>query len=280
VGTEARPEPLEVPDGFVRALEAQRALMPSRPAVPGPTAWVRWAVSGIYESMKRRVYGHVFDALLSLTGTHDPLPPHYTPLMGHVRSAVVGGAGMMRPPEPIVLEESALSGLPDLLQRAPSPLDPDELTMTCALLATLRRGGQVTLDDYLDRYTFEPPGRVEPLDEGALSVALAATFPMWDARLERRVLPLDHGLMRTLVARCDHVGASPDELERTRTLAWRRLTALCLLEPEAVWSEHLTRALEARGGVGDLTALVVGLDLYCAGFVSHGARVWLTRPRV
>ena len=277
------PEPLEVPADFIDALDARRGAMPRRPRPPSADACVRWAVSGIYESMGQAHCAHVLAALLTLTKTPASPPRHYLPLVRHVRSAVVGGAGMMRPPEPIVLDEATLDELPGRLQSAPGALASDDLTMTCALLAALRRGGHVMLDDYLARYTHEPDSATVHLDPRALSDALTATFPMWEARLERKILPLDQDRIDVLISRCDHVGASHHELDRMRALAWRRLANLCMhpLDGEGSgWVELLTRGLEARHGVGDLTALVVGLDLYCAGFFAQGARIWRTRPLV
>ena len=72
-----------------------------------------------------------------------------------------------------------------------------------------------------------------------------------------------------------------DAAKLATTTSWRRV-AVSYIDPVRAdvleLLDRLTRALEAREGVDDPTTLVVGLELYCAGFVDHGARIWRLRP--
>ncbi len=266
---------LTVPTKFIDSLAKRGDLMPRTPAVTNAQSWARWAVSGVYGSVAHGIYGHVLEALLAVDRAHHPEQPDFIPLVRHVHSAVLGGAGLMRQPEPVALDEATLDELTRRLEAHPSELDFDDLTVTFSLLGSLRREGKALLDACLSRYTFTSSATFDPV---MLASALAVTFPLWDDRLERLILPLDDGHMDELVTRCTHIGASPDELERTRALAWRRLTHLCLHRGAHAdplhWFEELTVALEANRNAGALTALVVGLELYHVGHTAHATRVW------
>ncbi len=78
----------------------------------------------------------------------------------------------------------------------------------------------------------------------------------------------------------DELHPEPSEPDHTRAQAWRRLATVCF-EPVRAdtlgWLDRLVGALEARDGVDDPTALIVGLEVYCAGFPDHGTRIWRTR---
>ena len=277
-------ESLIIPVEFTRTLDDEvtaelRALgqnKPSRPVGKTDEKLLAWTSRVVHLASQNALFGAILESLVTLTetATGKHANRRYFPLVRQVRAATMSGAGMFRSPEPVELDDDAIARLPDHLDKDLEALTLEDLTALFRLIGAMLRNRLIELEDVT------LPARAALPDPDLIGDAVAAAFPMWNERLEREVLPLTRGRFDTLVARCDDVPASPEALEFTRAMAWRSLTRLCIdpvRDDTPTWLVHLTKALEAREGVDDLTALVVGLELYCAGFAAHGASIWRTR---
>ncbi len=198
-----------------------------------------------------------------------------------IRGQVVSSARLDTPPGKIPVDIEELRSFDGLEAGENTVLDETYFTSMMRVLARIIRGNPDAFE------ATSTPYFINEIDTSTerqkIQRALARAFPFWSDSLEQQALPLDDELLGLMMQGCVDVEVhAPEELERTSTMAWRRLVRL-IADSAAMRSyaqlERVVEYVTTAPSVSPLTRCVVGLDVYLDGHVALAALVMTTPPR-